>query len=38
LVDAGVLAETSGRRRDHSFSYAAYLAILRAGAEIESGR
>jgi hypothetical protein len=37
-VDAGVLVETSGRRRDRSFSYAAYLDILRAGTEIESGR
>jgi Fic family protein len=36
LVDAGVLVETSGRRRDRSFSYAAYLDILRAGTEIES--
>ena len=38
LVDAGVLVETSGRRRDRTFSYAAYLDRLRAGTEIESGR
>jgi Fic family protein len=38
LLDAGVLVETSGRRRDRSFSYAAYLDVLRAGTEIESGR
>lgn len=36
LVDAGVLAETSGRRRDRTFSYAAYLDRLRTGTEIES--
>jgi Fic family protein len=33
LVDAGVLVETSGRRRDRTFSYAAYLDRLRAGTE-----
>ena len=38
LVDAGVLVETSGRRRDRTFSYAAYLDRLRAGTEIESGK
>ena len=38
LLDAGVLVETRGRRRDRRFSYAAYLDILRAGTEIESGR
>ena len=38
LVDAGVLVETSGRRRDRTFSYAAYLDRLRAGTEIETGR
>ena len=38
LVDAGVLVETSGRRRDRTFSYAAYLDRLRAGTAIETGR
>lgn len=38
LVDAGVLVETTGRRRDRTFSYAAYLDQLRAGTELESGR
>ena len=33
LVDAGVLVETSGRRRDRTFSCAAYLDRLRAGTE-----
>jgi Fic family protein len=35
LVDAGILVETTGRRRDRSFSYEAYLNILRAGMETE---
>jgi len=34
LVDAGVLVETTGRRRDRAFGYAAYLDRLRAGTEI----
>lgn len=34
LVDAGVLVETTGRRRDRTFGYAAYLDRLRAGTEI----
>ena len=34
LVDAGVLVETSGRRRDKTFSYAAYLYRLREGTEL----
>ena len=29
LVDAGVLVETTGRRRDRTFVYAAYLERLR---------
>jgi len=33
LVDAGILVETTGRRRDRSFSYEAYLNILSAGTE-----
>lgn len=35
LVDAGILTETTGRRRDRTFSYAAYLDLLRAGTELE---
>ncbi|MFW6197390.1 MAG: Fic family protein [Myxococcota bacterium] len=35
LVEAGVLTETTGRRRDRTFSYAAYLDLLRAGTELE---
>jgi Fic family protein len=38
LVDAGVLVETTGRRRDRTFSYAAYLERLRAGTELERAR
>ena len=33
LVDAGILVETTGRRRIRSFSYEGYLDILRAGTE-----
>jgi Fic family protein len=33
LVDAGVLVEITGRRRDRAFSYEAYLNILRAETE-----
>ncbi|MCU0726885.1 MAG: Fic family protein [Planctomycetes bacterium] len=34
LVNAGVLVETTGRRRDRAFGYAAYLDRLRAGMEV----
>ena len=34
LVEAGVLVETSGRRRDQRFGYAAYLDLLKAGTEL----
>ena len=34
LVDAGVLVETTGRRRDRTFGYVEYLDQLRAGTEI----
>jgi Fic family protein len=33
LVEAGVLVETTGRRRDRAFSYDAYLNLLRAETE-----
>ncbi|MBI5486018.1 MAG: Fic family protein [Deltaproteobacteria bacterium] len=38
LVDAGVLVETTGRRRDRTFGYAAYLDRLRVGTELERAR
>jgi Fic family protein len=34
LVNAGILVETTGRRRDRLFSYTAYLDLLREGTEI----
>ncbi|MEO5336313.1 MAG: Fic family protein [Magnetospirillum sp. WYHS-4] len=34
LVDAGILTETTGRRRDRSFAYQGYLDRLRAGTEL----
>lgn len=34
LVEAGVLAETSGKRRDRTFGYVAYLDLLRAGTDL----
>jgi hypothetical protein len=36
LVDAGVLRENSGRRRDRMFGYTAYMHRLRAGTELEA--
>jgi len=38
LVGARVLVETTGRRRDRTYSYAAYLDRLRAGTELERVR
>jgi Fic family protein len=35
LVKAGILVETTGRRRDRSYSYQAYLNRLRAGTDPE---
>jgi Fic family protein len=35
LVAAGVLAETTGRKRDRSYAYRAYLEHLRVGTELE---
>jgi len=35
LVDADILTETSGRRRDRTFGYKAYLELLRKGTELE---
>lgn len=36
LVQAGVLVETTGRRRDRSWAYRTYLDRLRAGTELEA--
>ncbi len=38
LVDARILVETTGRRRDRTFGYAAYLDRLRLGTELEGLR
>lgn len=38
LVEAGVLVETTGRRRDRTFGYAVYLDRLRVGTELEKDR
>lgn len=35
LVTAGVLVETTGRRRDRSFGYQAYLDLLRVGTDLD---
>ena len=37
LERLGILRETTGRRRDRTFGYAAYLDRLRAGTELEGG-
>jgi Fic family protein len=34
LIDAGILAEVTGRRRDRSFAYQAYLDRLRVGTDL----
>jgi Fic family protein len=33
LVNAGILVEATGRRRDRAYSFEAYLNILRTGTE-----
>ena len=38
LVEVGVLVETTGRKRDRTFSYNAYLDLLRTGTELEERR
>jgi Fic family protein len=35
LVEAGILVETTGRRRDRAYSYETYLNLLRTGTESE---
>jgi Fic family protein len=37
LVTAGILVETTGRKRDRSFAYQAYIDRLRVGTELERG-
>lgn len=37
LVGAGVLVETTGRKRDRSFAYRAYLDRLKVGTELAGG-
>ncbi len=37
LEEAGILMETTGKKRDRSFAYQAYLDKLRAGTEVERG-
>jgi hypothetical protein len=37
LVSAGVLEETTGRRRDRVFGYSRYLDLLREGTETGIG-
>jgi Fic family protein len=34
LVDAGILIESSGRKRDRTFAYTGYLDLLRVGTEL----
>ena len=36
LMRVGILVETTGRRRDRSFAYSAYLDRLRVGTDLES--
>ncbi len=38
LVDAGVLCEMTGRKRDRTFHYNGYLELLRAGTELDRTR
>lgn len=35
LVDAGVLVETTGKKRDRTYAYEAYLERLRVGTELD---
>lgn len=34
LIEAAILAETTGRKRDRSFAYRAYLELLRTNTEL----
>jgi hypothetical protein len=35
LAEIGILAETTGKKRDRNFAYQAYLEKLRVGTEVE---
>jgi Fic family protein len=35
LLELGILAETTGRKRDRSFAYRAYMEQLRSGTELD---
>ncbi len=37
LIAAGVLTETTGRRRDRTFAYGAYIDLMRVGTELGRG-
>jgi hypothetical protein len=36
LAEVGILVETTGRKRDRSFAYRAYMERLRIGTELDS--
>jgi Fic family protein len=38
LADLGILVETTGKKRDRSFAYGAYLERLRTGTELDTRR
>ena len=38
LSEIGVLTETTGKKRDRSFAYRAYMERLRAGTDLDAGR
>lgn len=38
LVAAGVLVETTGKKRDRSFVYRAYIDRLRVGTELDGAQ
>jgi hypothetical protein len=38
LVEAGVLREMTGRKRDRAFAYDAYLSRLRVGTDLDAQR
>ncbi len=36
LIAAGILSETTGRKRGRSFAHGAYVDLLRVGTDLES--
>jgi hypothetical protein len=38
LAEAGILVETTGKKRDRSFAYSAYMERLRTGTELDTRR